>query len=402
MKYRLNFAIHTILLLGALLIVPFYAASQKLTPQAQISLLTCAPGDEMYSTFGHSAIWVHDPANRISKVYNYGTFDFETEGFLLKFIRGKLNYMLDVDPYKQFDYTYRYFQRSFHAQTLNLTPAQKQRVADYLERNYEPENRFYLYDYFFNNCATQIRDAFANALGDSLIFHQPEEIGPYTLRDITDQYMEEKPWLDLGIDLALGPVLDRPTTHWEYMFHPDYLASELAEAKILTHEGEQPFVVRDIVIFESPPPFEAPSRLLYPQVLFSIFLLVIAFLSWRFFSNDYAKYRWDAVLFGVVGLAGLILAGIWFGTDHSAAVNNYNVLWALPTHLVAAVMLWRNPSAPWLKYYLLAAALIDLLLVLSWAILPQSLHIAVLPILLILILRGGVLYYKLNGRKLGR
>ncbi|HLV53398.1 MAG TPA: DUF4105 domain-containing protein, partial [Cryomorphaceae bacterium] len=133
------------------------AQAQLLSDRAQVSLLTCGPGQDLYATFGHSALQIHDPVTGLDRVYNYGTFDFDTEGFYVKFTRGKLNYILSVTTFDQFIWEYEYTGRSVFRQVLDLSPAQKEDLFAFLEQNALPENREYKYDFFYDNCSTRIR-----------------------------------------------------------------------------------------------------------------------------------------------------------------------------------------------------------------------------------------------------
>lgn len=168
----------------------------------RISLLTCDPGDELYSAFGHNAVRVLDNDTGRDIVFNYGTFDFDTPNFYLKFARGKLDYMLSVSTYEQFILHYQYLQRSVREQVLDLSPEQTLRTVQFLQENYEPQNRFYRYDFFFDNCATRIRDMVEMVLGDQLKWGETEASSGKTFRNLIDEYVYPMPWADFGIDLA--------------------------------------------------------------------------------------------------------------------------------------------------------------------------------------------------------
>ena len=139
------------------------AKNQNLSDRSVVSLLTCSPGTELYSIFGHCAIRIHDPVNEIDKIYNYGTFDFDSPNFYMEFIKGKLFYFLSVSNFTFFKTTYIRMNRSIYEQVVDLSMDQRQSLYQYLENNHLPENRYYLYDFFFDNCATRIRDAFVKS-----------------------------------------------------------------------------------------------------------------------------------------------------------------------------------------------------------------------------------------------
>ena len=149
----------------------YIVSAQKLSPEAEISVLTLGPGKtELYSAYGHSAIRVNDPVYGYDAAYNYGTFDFNQPNFYLNFTRGTLIYKLSVQDAKRFIEDYQYHDRSIVEQVLNLTPGQKQLVFDYLQNNAKPENADYYYDYFYDNCATRILYVFEEALNEEISF----------------------------------------------------------------------------------------------------------------------------------------------------------------------------------------------------------------------------------------
>lgn len=367
------------------------AQGRLLSNRARIHLLTVAPGAELYSAFGHTAIWVQDPLAGINTVYNYGTFDFQqgklTE-FYLNFLQGRLNYRLEIESYREFDYVYHYFQRSYTSQVLDLTQEQKQAVYDFLEYNYLPENRFYLYEFFYDNCATRVRDLFTTVLGDTVLqWHEPEQLMEATYRDLLWEYLRDRRWVGFGIDLILGAVVDEPITPWQSMFLPDYLALEVGQAQ-LTYPGDTVALVSEKnLLFEGEAAVRAEPWFLWPITIWTVLLVatgLITYLGWQ-------RQRWwrgiDVGIFFLSGLAGLVMLLLWTATIHTAVVENWNLMWLWPTHLIAGLMLIGRPR-PWLRYYFLPSAALTLLTVLGWFIIPQTFHPAFLPWMLILALRG--------------
>lgn len=378
----------TLFLLG-LLTTSLFLNAQGLSPMARVSLLTCAPGVELYSAFGHSAIRIQDPATDLDKVYNYGTFDFNTPNFYVKFMRGKLNYMLNADSWREFEYVYRYLDRSYEEQLLSLSPEQVEAVYRYLETNYQPENRYYLYDFFFDNCATRIRDVFETTLGEELQWGQPAQSGA-SFRDYLHQYLTEKAWVEFGIDLALGAVVDRTATVREQMFLPDYLAEAFQGAQV----GDAPFVTNRQSLYEGGDNVQPTTWWLHPLTISCLLLLLMGAVSWRF--REQSLRGLDSALFSILGLAGLILFLLWFATDHTATAQNWNLLWAQPLHLLAAVLIWVPATYRWLYWYFLFVAGLAVLLLLSGAFLPQDFPLAAYPIFALIALRAY-----LRARKLG-
>jgi hypothetical protein len=367
----------------------------RLTPAAEVSLLTVVPGSELYSAFGHSAIWVRDPAAGIDTVYNFGTFEFNPPLFYFNFIQGRLIYRIDTETFRQFQYVHqRYYNRSYTAQFLNLTPAQKQRLYTLLEVNNLPENRYYRYDFFYDNCATRIRDVLARALGDSLVWDGPQTGTGSTFRQTLDEYLSGSPWPEFGIDLALGSVIDREATRWERMYLPDYLAQEFDSANVLTSSGLAPLVSRKLPLYQGLP--EEASGLpswLTPAVPGLLLLLLSGVLAFRSRGRTPARRagRADMALWLISGLCGLILLLLWTATDHRQTAGNLHLLWLLPTHLIAWALLLRKTPAPWLRWYFQASAVLALLaLPLIWLGVSPGMSLSLIPFVLLLAFRSQI------------
>ena len=199
----------------------------------RISLLTCAPGAELYSTFGHTAIRITDSTTGTDFVYNYGTFWFEDPQFYTKFIRGKLDYSLSVDKFPDFMYEYQYFQRSVWEQELNLSCGEKEQIITALNINMQGANRLYKYDFIYDNCTTRIRDLIFRSLPGSAVKNKLVPAGT-TARNLIHSYLDKggEPWSKLGIDILLGAKLDKPVDNTVAMFLPDYLLKGIDSAYI--------------------------------------------------------------------------------------------------------------------------------------------------------------------------
>ncbi len=361
------------------------ALAQMLSEQATISVVTFGPYQgELYSAFGHSAFRVYDPANGIDDLYNYGVFDFEQPNFYLNFARGNSLYKLGISDYPRFRDYYIYYNRYVHEQVLNLTPTQTQKVFDYLLWNALPENMNYRYDYFYDNCATKIPAVIQAALGDEVQFDGSYIKTDYSIRDLTDIYLKQQPWGDLGIDVCLGLPMDKKASPYEYMFLPDYVESGFDHASIKNEAGTIPLVKEKISIYESRDEnVNGPPRPLY---VFSAFAVIAIALSVWDVKRKKASNWFDVILFGIVGLAGLLLFCLWLLTDHKAAARNMNLLWALPTHLIVVFAFIKNPK--WLTKYFLVVSIITALLLGFWFLLPQKMNIALVPFVVAILARS--------------
>ena len=299
----------------------------QLSDKAEISILTCERGqNEIYSYFGHSAMRVKDPKNNFDKVYNYGTFDFDTPNFYLKFCRGKLLYELKSYDFKYFPYHYYRENRWIKTQVLNLSQSESQKVFDYLEHNALPENKKYKYDFFFDNCATKMYEVIENSVGD-IDYNYSQFPTDYTHRDLIHQYFPKNSWSKFGVDLLLGSVIDKKASLKQYMFLPDYVYKGLDKGSLSTHEKS---VIKNsgYILEDHKNTIHHQSIILSPLTIFSILVLLLLY-----FEN---KFGWNInnTIYTVYGITGILLLFMMLGTDHTATYWNYNALWANPVFLL--------------------------------------------------------------------
>ena len=364
----------------------------ELSEQAEISVITCGPDQkELYSAFGHSAFRVYDPAHGIDEAYNYGVFDFDQPNFYLNFARGYSYYKLGVMEYPRFKYIYEYYNRFIHEQKLNLTTTEKDSLYAFLRWNAQPENQSYLYDYFYDNCATKIRDVVVLVFGDNVQFDDTHVTTDYTIRDLTDLYLQYQPWGDLAIDICLGLPMDKKATPYEYMFLPDYIERGFDNATILRDGNQLPLVKEKIEVYKNRPE-EITYTYPHPWIIFGFLFLIVSFVSFRDWNKKILSNWLDVILLTTTGLLGLLLLLLWVGTNHQAAAKNFNLIWALPTHLIVGILLLIKKKKKWMKQYFLIAHLITLLLLFSWIFLPQPIHPFLLPVVAALSVRFIVNY----------
>ncbi len=390
MKKYTSIVILLFLLKGNIFSVP---AGPPLNGTSVISLLTCSPGEELYSAFGHSAIRVHDSINKIDWVFNYGTFDFNAPNFYFKFIRGELNYQLTVEYYDNFIKFYSSNNRDVYQQVLNLDSLERQILFDYLIWNAEPANKFYLYDFFWDNCATRMRDAIVLLYKDKVRFYDKK--WSYSYRQLVAPYLERSPWMRLGINLSLGMPADSIADLQTIQFLPDYVDTIFQETIIETEIPKKLISQRTHIIFSKETEKSNLYKYLNPTVVFVnifIIILVISILEFRY------KFRFhyiDSFLLYITGVLGILICFLWFGTLHRAANYNLNILWASPLNLFIAIFYYKIRSKKYTNIYLLIYSILCLLLVCIWNILPQQFDSSLIYLLLTMFVRfaGGFFYY---------
>ena len=374
-----------IVLIFALLLLPFAGQTQEqgqrpLSDSAFASVLTGGAGDEFYTSFGHTAIRVCDTARGLDMVYNYGTFDFDTPHFYWTFARGKLNYCLSRSSFEDFMLEYRYEGRAVWEQRLRLSEQEVNNLYLMLETNYLPEYRYYMYDFFRDNCATRVRDMVRDCLCHDRLSPECRRDTNLSYRNILYQSTEGTLlWWRLAIDMALGVRCDQRCSNYEYMFSP---LKMMEQFDTLTRVGSgEPVAEHAVTLLQETR--QQPSRSLSPTLVFWVLFVMVLCLTLMEWRKGWSLGWMDRVLFIVVSLLSLLALFLWLCTDHYCTKINLNVLWASPLFIYFAIMLRRS------NRWVVVAQLVMLLaaMVMTLAPLPQQLNAALLPISLLLAVR---------------
>ncbi|WP_229367911.1 lipoprotein N-acyltransferase Lnb domain-containing protein [Fibrisoma limi] len=335
----------------------------------QISLLTFGPGEELYSSFGHTAIRVYDPMRGLDMTYGWGGFRFSENNFYVKFLRGTLPYYIDAYEMNLMVYAYQSENRTIREQILNLSPRQTQQLLQVLETNMRPENRTYQYKFFYDNCATRPRDVISQACGDSLTIPSRSVSTGKSYRDWMNDYLGEQPWAQLGMNLAIGRPADVITTGWQAMYLPNNVHDQFAHATIRQADGRvAPAVAQDRVVFQAARTFKKELPFFFdPNVVFALLTIAVSVFSIRRYRDGKVDRWLDRLLFGVSGFLGWFLFLLWVGTDHGVTAWNPTLLWLMPLHL--PLIYWAtgptSTTARRRTYFLVTAVLILVGLILS-------------------------------------
>jgi hypothetical protein len=309
-----------------------------------VYLMTMGPGKQVWERFGHNAIWIHDPVRGTDETYNYGLFDFGQEGFLIRFVQGRMWYWMQGFPAQSYVESYRRDNRSVWVQELEMPPEARRRLQEFLEWNERPENRFYHYDYYRDNCSTRVRDALDRALGGRLRESSSDVPTGRTFRYHTLRLTSNDPATYTGLELGLGQPVDQPISMWEEMFLPLALRVHLRKITVAGPDGRNvPLVRSERTLFESsePAPPPSPPSWMLGYLVGGVLIGGLAFgLGTAAETNKAARAGFLATTWSwwlLSGIAGLVVTGLWCCTDHSAAYRNANVL---QTNLLALPLLW--------------------------------------------------------------
>jgi len=357
--------------------------AQQLSQEATFSILTCNPGEAVYSMYGHTAIRINDPVLNLDLVFNYGVFSFESPNFLYRFAKGQTDYTMYGQKFSSFLPEYQEEKRSVYEQVLNLTTEERNKLFQALMENYKPENRIYRYNFFIDNCATRVRDMIERNAGSPVRFTDNHPTESY--RDLIKKFHHSFRWFDLGIDLLVGKKADEPVSAYGQMFLPEYLMDQFARAEITIDGKTLPLVKETRTLLEYPNS-KLKTDLPWPAVVFAVFFLIVSGITIRSYLLK-KKTDWlDYGLFALSGFAGLIIGWFTLFSEHPAMSPNYNLLWAFPPNLIFAglwtIKKWRARAR---NYFWLAGVVLLLSLVPG-----QTFNPAVYFLMLTLLVRVGV------------
>ena len=353
---------------------------------SKISILTCDPGNEIYSLFGHSALRIENSKNNFDIVVNWGLFEFSENQFQFgyDFAKGRLNYFMGLQSMSNFIMEYARSKRGVREQVLNLNDEEKLKLLYLIEENYKPENRSYRYEFFYDNCSSRIRDLLIKVIGKELEFNTSNKANKFTFREIIHEYLKYKPWLELGIDLVLGERIDVLVNNKQLMFLPDNIESALDNGFIKKSTGKNKIVLSKKIIINSTKS-ERPysSIVIISWILFSITLILI------YFKQNKLIDIWSITTLSILGVLGFILIFMWFGTNHQATKMNFNLLWASPFHFVLVFYLVKKNWGSFSFWFLAFSIVVIFITILFWFTLTQEFNPFVKPI----ILQLALIYY---------
>ncbi len=372
----------------------------------RVSVLTCSPGQEVYSLYGHTAIRVQNLASNVDAVFNYGIFDFASKHFVWNFVLGKTDYRCDAVPWEYFLLEYRSRGSAVVEQVLNLEPEEAKAISLYLYNNVRPENSVYRYNYLTNNCTTRVMDCVEACIGGSLSYSWGDTL--HTYRSMMHEYTEDSPWAQEGNDVLLGANVDTVLSHRATCFLPEYYCRALAGAVVRDDVKDTRRLVKEtIVVLESN---ENIRKAVAPKSTFPLtplemgcivlgaVLLVVLLEMWL------RKMLWplDALLMLVHGLAGCFILFVFLFSAHPTLDSNWLVLVLNPLPLVALPYVvkaaWRDEVCYW--HHFMAVWLALFLLFLAW--MPQRIGTLVILTIAALMCRqvSYLLHYgRMEGKK---
>ena len=307
-----------------------FFGQMSLSKDVKVSVLTCGKGNELYSVYGHTALRIKDDSKSLDVIYNYGMFDFRTENFYLKFVKGDLKYFVSAYNYNEFYYEYSAENRSIYEQELQLTQAQKQQLFDNLNSTLFSDKKYYTYKFIDRNCTSKVMDEINEVAQQKCIVKTINLDKTY--REVLFLYLENHFYENLGINIIFGKKVDNSC---EKLFLPIELLESLKTAKLNNKNlSEEP----KLILKENKS--ENPTSIWNNFYSFCIIfiLILICRKNWVYLS-----------LFAVFGLFGLFLSLVGLYSFHEEVAYNYNTFLLNPTFLLLLYFYWMK-NYKWFNY----------------------------------------------------
>lgn len=367
----------------------FAGKAFNLSDSCEISLLTCSPGNELYSAFGHSGIRIKDYKQDFDYVFNYGVFNFNQPDFYTNFLKGKMLYSIGVDDFSSFLYAYNFEKRDIFEQKLHYSNEEIKKIFAYLDNNLQPQNRNYRYDFLLDNCSTRLLDVFNKNGNEKIKLNFSNLDATKTFRQLINDYSNHLKWSQLGMNLLIGEYVDRKISYQYQLFLPDNLMKSMNSATF--QPSGKMVAASPNVLLQAYEPLPN-SFFTEPIFVFSTLLLLLIAVLVFAYKNKKSMQWLSAIILSLYGFLGLLFAVMWGFTEHYTTYWNYNLLWANPITLLAAfsmLFFYTKKITQWLLYC------VGALLLVFWLfnfVLSQSF---IIPIYIIAAIVSVIVFYQL-------
>lgn len=352
----------------------------------EVYLITCGPGTETYSIYGHTALRIVMPDDQSDIVYNWGLFDFSTPNFAWKFAKGRLDYVLGTEPFQRFLQSYFYEQRYVYSQRINLETKEMEILLGLIMENLKPENIKYRYDFFYDDCSTRIRDLLEKSIGENLLYPPVESSEMPTFREMVGKYQISKPWLNFGINLIMGANADKKAIFRDRMFLPIDMMNGLSES-VIRREGKMvPLLQNPDVILDFDVPPVKPKFYSSPVVVFTLLFIVIVILSALIKTAGMNKLI-DYVIYTAFSILAILMIFFGFFSDHQQMKWNLNIIWLNPFIIFCLIsLILKKEGLIWYRFVFYMSTGFLLIHI----FLPQDFDISLIPLTIILLIRSSM------------
>ena len=368
-------------------IIPPQSALEKaaVSDSLRVSIVTCNPGGEVYSMFGHTAVRVVDYHSGLDAVFNFGVFNESKSGFIYDFVKGETDYELRAETGQFFFWRYSREGYGVYEQVLNLTKKECTNIMGKLTENVRPENRIYRYNWLYDNCTTRAYQVIASSIEGVLEYDSV--FYPKCARELLHDYTRVDSWLSFGIDMLLGEEIDRPLSSVQQMFLPKVLMERMNLVMVKKKENVMyPLVGQMLTVLEPTVARESDESQM-PMIVMTLLFLTVMFVSVMDMRKK-RRSRWlDMTLMSLQGTVGILIAFLFLFSLHPGCDTNVLVFFLNPLWFIPAFCLLRRGRGEWMKWVVMAVLIVSVMTVLTFG---QGLTPAIWMLVFTLLVRNGM------------
>jgi hypothetical protein len=295
------------------------------------------PSDEIFIWWGHAALIIEHKRWNISWVYDWGIFSYPSGSFVNDFIKEQVQYMVTFGYLNMKEYFDE--DRDIAVYTLDLDRKAKELILSYAEEKVLPENCYYDYHEFRDNCSTGVRDILDLGLRGQLKDAYGNVPGRFSMRQHISRYTWFRPFPDWFLGFLLGQNMDEKITPWDEMFLPVEIARNIVDFKYIDEFGAERKLVSSVQLLNS-----SKSRqpiLNEPLVTWPFFFAAGMIITALIFFINTRQIRYprfyrifsgilQSILGLVLGVCGFILMWGLFFMNNDYFQQNANIFFVNP------------------------------------------------------------------------
>lgn len=322
-----------LLLLLLLALAPFPGRAQQVEADSlHASLLTCAPGTEAYTLYGHTAVRIWSEEGRMDWTFNYGVFSFNQSGFAWHFIMGRPQYGVVALPTEAFLRQYASEGRAVTEQPLRLTQAETLRLLQRMGQEADTPGWTYPYDIQSDNCTTRALAHISGCLDGRLLL--PTDGARPSWRMLLHECAEQAaPWTAFGQDLLLGADADTALAPEAQLVLPLRASEIMQEARVERGEGRTGLLMEPARTLLPAAGLEADTPTAWWKKLLAMLtsptavalilmhaVMLFSLRQWR--GRPRAARRFDRTAMLTLGIAGTLVCFLTLFSAHATVGSN--------------------------------------------------------------------------------
>ena len=347
----------------------------------QISILTVGPGSDLVDAFGHTGIRIIDKKNNLDLVFNFGIYDYNAPNFYSNFFRGRPVFSLGINRFNDFFDSYVKQNRKVYEQIIKISNDRKKIIVESLIQNSKEENKFYVYEYFDDNCSTRVADILINEIGEFKVDLNKKT--KFSYRELIHSKIGNNSIGSLGIDLCLGSKIDKKITTRQTFFLPEKLRKFL---DII--EDNNPNLVETKLLYSPNDTNSYKQQNILKPLWVSLFIsIIIIWLTFKDFKRKKQTKILDILILTTLSIIGMLIGYLWIFSNHSNGAMNLNILWANPLSFILIFHFFSNKKSKLTRFFLSFLKISIFVVIVFWVIQLQIFNLSIIPLMIGLLIR---------------